>query len=145
MIDPQSGFAEMANPELNAVLQVLQSLQSMQATLNETVQRQGVLIEQQRQQGAEEIRVLREQAKAQADALVQSLKSKEKRPGVVDVKGVGKPEVLQGRPETIHKEWPSWSYKFSTWFGSQFSKVLKSSNGPETRKIQSLLKKSIYR
>ena len=40
--------------------------------------------------------------------------------GVVDVKQVGKPDLLKGSKDTIAREWPSWSFMFLTWFCSQF-------------------------
>ena len=38
----------------------------------------------------------------------------------MDVKGVGKPEVLKGSHETARKSWKSWCYKFESWFVSQY-------------------------
>ena len=40
--------------------------------------------------------------------------------GVVDVRQVGKPDILKGNRDVAFKEWPSWSYMFITWFSSQF-------------------------
>ena len=40
--------------------------------------------------------------------------------GVVDVRQVGKPDILKGNRDSAFKEWPTWSYMFVTWFSSQF-------------------------
>jgi len=42
------------------------------------------------------------------------------RPGIVDVKGIGKPDILKGSHEEVQKQWKPWSYKFETWFCSQW-------------------------
>eukprot|EP00971_Amphidinium_carterae_P213527 4237652-Amphidinium_carterae.1 len=39
---------------------------------------------------------------------------------VVEVKQVGKPDVLSGNKDAIARAWPSWSFMFSTWFCSHF-------------------------
>lgn len=44
-----------------------------------------------------------------------------KREGLVDVKAVGKPEVLSGTKEEIKTEWPLWSFQFIIWFASQWT------------------------
>ena len=36
------------------------------------------------------------------------------------VKGVGKPSDLKGSHDEVAKTWKSWSYKFETWFCSQW-------------------------
>ena len=41
------------------------------------------------------------------------------RPGIVDVKGIGKPDILKGSHEEVQKQWKPWSYKFETWICSQ--------------------------
>ena len=38
----------------------------------------------------------------------------------VDIKGVGKPDMLKGSHEDARKAWKTWSYKFESWFSSQF-------------------------
>ena len=50
--------------------------------------------------------------------LSEGLQSATKKPGIVDVKGIGKPDVLKGHDE-VQKHWKSWCYKFETWFCSQ--------------------------
>ena len=52
--------------------------------------------------------------------MTESLQSLKTKPGVVDIKGIGKPEVLKGTHEDAPKIWKSWSYKFETWFTSQW-------------------------
>ena len=52
--------------------------------------------------------------------LSDSLKAVLKKPGTVDVKGVGKPSELKGSHDEVAKAWKSWSYKFETWFCSQW-------------------------
>ena len=43
---------------------------------------------------------------------------------VVDVKAVGKPEMLQGETkEQIKQKWPLWAFGFTTWFVSQYQKT----------------------
>ena len=42
------------------------------------------------------------------------------RPGILDVKGIGKPDGLKGSHEEVQKQWKPWSYKFETWFCSQW-------------------------
>ena len=43
-----------------------------------------------------------------------------KRPGILDVKDIGKPDVPKGTHEEVQKIWKIWSYKFETWFSSQW-------------------------
>ena len=38
----------------------------------------------------------------------------------MDIKGVGKPETLNGSHEDARKVWKAWSYKIESWFSSQF-------------------------
>ena len=52
--------------------------------------------------------------------LPESLKAALKKPGTVDVKGVGKPSEMKGSQDEVAKTWKSWSYKFETWFCSQW-------------------------
>ena len=66
---------------------------------------------------------IREQAtvgRASAEAQVKALEAMTKKSSVVDVKGVGKPETLKGSHEDARKVWKTWSYKFESWFSSQF-------------------------
>ena len=101
--------------ELAAITQLLQSMQTMQ-------QQQNALLEQYRERTAAELAVLREQAASEHAALEASNSRAARRPGVVDVKAIGKPDTLHGSPEQVRKEWPTWSYKFAVWFSSQFHK-----------------------
>lgn len=59
----------------------------------------------------------------QAQALGASIEALSKRSNVVDIKGVGKPEVLKGSHEEARKAWKSWAYKFESWFASQYPGV----------------------
>ena len=43
-----------------------------------------------------------------------------RRPGSVDVKGIGKPDALKGSHDEVQKAWKPYSYKFETWFCSQW-------------------------
>ena len=51
--------------------------------------------------------------------LTKGLQKSSTRPGIVDVKGIGKPDALKGSHEEVQKQWKPWSYKFETWFCSQ--------------------------
>ena len=114
--------AKMSNPEMQALVQVLQALQTSQDAMTEQMRRQSEQIENNRITAAAEIQILREQSTTQSQALVAAVRTKERRSGVVDVKGVGKPDTLKGKEDVVRKEWVSWSYTFSVWFGSQFEK-----------------------
>ena len=48
--------------------------------------------------------------------LAEGLQKSSTRPGIVDVKGIGKPDALKGSHEEVQKQWKPWSYKFETWF-----------------------------
>ena len=68
-------------------------------------------------------RNLRDQAmaiNAGAQVEVRALEALSKMSNVVDIKGVGKPELLKGSHEDAKKAWKSWSYKFESWFASQY-------------------------
>ena len=52
--------------------------------------------------------------------LAEGLQKSSTRPGIVDVKGIGKPDALKGSHEEVQKQWKPWSYKFETWFCSQW-------------------------
>lgn len=54
------------------------------------------------------------------EKLASGFKESMKRPGTVDVKGIGKPDALKGTHDEVQKVWKSWSYKFETWFCSQW-------------------------
>ena len=76
---------------------------------------------QQNAQEANRRMELLEQATArQLKEMTDTLSSLQKKPGIVDVKGIGKPEALKGSHEEARKMWKSWSYKFESWFGSQW-------------------------
>ena len=44
--------------------------------------------------------------------LAEGLQKSSTRPGIVDVKGIGKPDALKGSHEEVQKQWKPWSYKF---------------------------------
>ena len=52
--------------------------------------------------------------------LAEGFQKSSSRPGIVDVKGIGKPDHLIGSHEEVQKQWKPWSYKFETWFCSQW-------------------------
>ena len=41
--------------------------------------------------------------------------------GTIDVKGIGRPDPISGSKEEIQGKWTTWSYKFETWFTSQYT------------------------
>ena len=53
--------------------------------------------------------------------LTEAVQAYSRTTGVVDVRQVGKPDILKGNKESVNREWPSWSYMFITWFSSQFT------------------------
>ena len=68
---------------------------------------------------------LREQNAAMARAVESQQKALEtlltkREAGVVDVKQVGKPDLLKGKKEEIKREFQNWAYVFESWFSSQF-------------------------
>ena len=67
----------------------------------------------------DQARVLR----ASTDAQLKALEALSKRSSVVDIKGVGKPDVLKGTHKEARKAWKSWAYKFESWFASQYPGV----------------------
>lgn len=62
--------------------------------------------------------IAREQAASTA-ALTEVRKNLKSKPGVVDVKGFAT-ERFKGSHEEAAKHWKAWSYKFETWFSSQW-------------------------
>ena len=54
------------------------------------------------------------------EKLASGFKESMRRPGTVDVKGIGKPDALKGSHDEVQKVWKSWSCKFDTWFCSQW-------------------------
>ena len=68
---------------------------------------------------------LREQNAAMARAVESQQKALEtllarRSAGVVDVKQVGKPDLLKGSKDEIRREFQNWAYIFESWFSSQF-------------------------
>ena len=68
---------------------------------------------------------LREQNAAMARAVESQQKALEtlltkREAGVVDVKQVGKPDLLKGKKEEIKREFQNWAYVFESRFSSQF-------------------------
>ena len=68
---------------------------------------------------------LREQNAAMARAVESQQKALEtlltkREAGVVDVKQVGKPDLLKGNKDEIKREFQNWAYVFESWFSSQF-------------------------
>ena len=68
---------------------------------------------------------LREQNAAMARAVESQQKALEtllarRSSGVVDVKQVGKPNLLKGGKDEIRREFQNWAYIFESWFSSQF-------------------------
>ena len=57
--------------------------------------------------------------------LSEGLQSAIKKPGIVDVKGIREPDVLKRTYDEVQKLWKSWSYKFETWFCSQWAHAQK--------------------
>ena len=54
------------------------------------------------------------------EKLASGLKESVRRPGTVDVRGIGKPDAAKGSHDEVQKVRKSWSYKFETWFCSQW-------------------------
>ena len=95
----------------NTMQLIQQNQQAMEA--RDAAMRQALGV--QREETTESVRVLSES--------LAKLAPKDKS-GVVDVKGVGKPEVLQGETkEQIKQKWPLWSFGFTTWFVSQYEQA----------------------
>ena len=93
--------------------QILQTMQANMMQMSQESQQRFELLE----------RGLQDQARAltaSSEAQVRALEVMSRRSNVVDVKGVGKPEVLKGSHETARKSWKSWCYKFESWFVSQY-------------------------
>ena len=64
---------------------------------------------------------LMQSQQAQIDSLRALVQRKDDREGLIDVKAVGKPEVLNGTKEEIKSKWPLWSFQVTTWFASQWT------------------------
>ena len=111
---PQSGGANPGPPTAEAIFgQILQQMQAGMGQMAQDSNRRFELLEA----------AIREQAtvgRASAEAQVKALEAMTKKSSVVDVKGVGKPETLKGCHEDARKVWKTWSYKFESWFSSQF-------------------------
>ena len=103
----QSGGAEVVFG------QILQTMQAGMQQMAQDSQQRFELLE----------RGLREQSQflqASATAQMTALETLSKKSNVVDVKGVGKPDVLKGSHEEAKRAWKSWAYKFESWFVSQY-------------------------
>ena len=111
---PQSGGANPGPQTAEAIFgQILQQMQTGMGQMAQDSNRRFELLEA----------AIREQAtvgRASAEAQVKALEAMTKKSSVVDVKGVGKPETLKGSHEDARKVWKTWSYKFESWFSSQF-------------------------
>ena len=93
--------------------QILQTMQAGMMQMAQDSQQRFELLE----------RSMREQAiaiNAGADAQVKALEALSRKSNVMDIKGVGKPELLKGSHEDAKKAWKGWSYKFESWFASQY-------------------------
>ena len=93
--------------------QILQTMQAGMQQMAQDSQQRFELLE----------RGLREQSQflqASATAQMTALETLSKKSNVVDVKGVGKPDVLKGSHEEAKRAWKSWAYKFESWFVSQY-------------------------
>ena len=114
-VDPMVMMAQMLQQmhvaNQNTMQLIQQNQQAMEA--RDAAMRQALGV--QREETTESVRVLSES--------LAKLAPKDKS-GVVDVKGVGKPEVLQGETkEQIKQKWPLWSFGFTTWFVSQYEQA----------------------
>ena len=111
---PQSGGANPGPQTAEAIFgQILQQMQTGMGQMAQDSNRRFELLEA----------AIREQAtvgRASAEAQVKALEAMTKKSNVVDIKGVGKPEALKGSHEDARKVWKTWSYKFESWFSSQF-------------------------
>ena len=96
--------------------QMLQTMQTGMMQMAQDSQQRFELLERGLQ---EQVRDLQASTQAQVSALA----SIAKKANVVDIKGVGKPNVLKGSHEDAKKTSKSWSYKFESWFGSQYPDV----------------------
>ena len=102
-------MAELAT--LTALLQQMQVQNNQQAAHFEEMRRRSVTDVGALQQGMVDMQI----------AMAKAMTRPAQRPGIVDVKGVGKPEKLQGKnKEQIRKSWPNWVFTMQTWFGSQW-------------------------
>ena len=110
---PQSGGANPGPQTAEAIFgQILQQMQTGMGQMAQDSNRRFELLEA----------AIREQAtvgRASAEAQVKALEAMTKKSNVVDIKGVGKP-ALKGSHEDARKVWKTWSYKFESWFSSQF-------------------------
>ncbi|CAE7686814.1 GIP, partial [Symbiodinium sp. CCMP2456] len=92
--------------------QILQQMQAGMIQMSADANRRFELLEA----------AMREQAvacRACVEAQTKTLESLAKKSSVVDIKGVGKPEMLKGPHEDARKVWKTWSYKFESCFSSQ--------------------------
>ena len=93
--------------------QILQQMQAGMAQMSQESNRRFELLEAALQEQVNTQRVT-------AEAQVKAFDAMAKKSNVVDIKGVGKPDTLKGSHEDARKVWKTWSYKFESWFSSQF-------------------------
>ena len=93
--------------------QILQQMQAGMSQMSQESNRRFELLEAALQEQVTTERVT-------AEAQVRAFEAMTKKSNVVDIKGVGKPELLKGSNEDARKVWKTWSYKFESWFSSQF-------------------------
>ena len=108
--------------------QMLQALIEGQRALQDVIAQQAQLMNQQ----AMMMTTLQESTRAQIEAVqrqtaesvaaVSAATTKAHRTGVVDVKSIGKPDILQGKKDDIGRQWKNWSFRFEIWLSSQFDK-----------------------
>ena len=118
--------------------QILQQMQAGMSQMSQESNRRFELLEAALQEQVTTERVT-------AEAQVRAFEAMTKKSNVVDIKGVGKPELLKGSHEDARKVWKTWSYKFESWFSSQFpararsawtghgTKVMRRSRSPPSR------------
>ena len=117
----------MAQPDPMALMaQMLQQMQLANQNTTQMIQQTQQAMEARDAALRQALDVQREETTSSVRALSETLArvgSKDKT-GVVDVKGVGTPEVLQGETkEQIKQKWPLWSFGFTTWFVSQYEQA----------------------
>ena len=110
--DPMMVMAQVLQQMQVANQNTMQMMQQAQQNMEARDAAMRQALDQQRTEAQETVKVLSETM-----AKVAAAKDKS---SVVDVKAVGKPEMLQGdTKEQIKQRWPLWSFGFTTWFASQ--------------------------
>ena len=94
-----------------ALATILQQLAQSTAAIVHGLDNQANMAVQQQARHAEKMEALR--------TAVSGLMSRNT--GVVDVRQVGRPDVLKGNRDQAIKDWPAWHGTFTTWFNSQFN------------------------